>query len=219
MIGQSGVLHLISEHLKNPTWSLSFSFRCSPPQYLQWLESWVLDTPLLFQPFQSTRVQNVSWAKTAHGATPSRTGKVHPAIPTCHHSGHQRVHAQGGHGIRSSIFSYKLQEFAPLRQSCSCAVKFHKISPLSDLVIDTRRSKIRRHLICSIPGSGRSPGGGHGNPFQYSYRENPTDRGAWCLTVHRVAKSQTQLKQLSTYSLSCPEGRGWWYHHLHSNIY
>ena len=96
-----------------------------------------------------------------------------------------------------------------MRQSCSCAVKFHKISPLSDLVIDTRRSKKRRHLICSIPGSGRSPGGGHGNPFQYSYLENPTDRGAWCLTVHRVTKSQTQLKQLSTYSLSCPEGGGW----------
>ena len=44
----------------------------------------------------------------------------------------------------------------------------------------------------SIPGSGRSPGGGHGNPLQYSCLENPMDRGAWAI-VHRVVKSQTQL--------------------------
>ena len=37
----------------------------------------------------------------------------------------------------------------------------------------------------SIPGSGRSPGAGHGNPLQYSYLENPMDRGAWRATVHR----------------------------------
>ena len=43
----------------------------------------------------------------------------------------------------------------------------------------------------SIPGSGRSPGGSHGNPLQYSCLENPLDRGAWWATVHRVAKSQT----------------------------
>ena len=41
----------------------------------------------------------------------------------------------------------------------------------------------------SIPGLGRSPGGGQGNPFQYSCLKNPMDRGAWQATVHRVAKS------------------------------
>jgi len=51
-----------------------------------------------------------------------------------------------------------------------------------------------------IPGLGRSPGGGCGNPLQYSCLENPTDRGAWLATVHRVAKSWTQLKQLSTHA-------------------
>ena len=45
-----------------------------------------------------------------------------------------------------------------------------------------------------IPGLGRSPGGGHDNPLQYSCLENPTDRGPWQAMVHRVAKSQTQLK-------------------------
>ena len=49
----------------------------------------------------------------------------------------------------------------------------------------------------SIPGLGRSPGGGHGNPLQYSCLENPMDRGAWWATVHRVTRSQTQLKQRS----------------------
>ena len=45
-----------------------------------------------------------------------------------------------------------------------------------------------------IPGSGRSPGGRHGNPLQYSCLENPRDRGAWQATFHRVAKSQTRPK-------------------------
>ena len=43
--------------------------------------------------------------------------------------------------------------------------------------------------VDSIPGSGRSPGGGHGNPLQYSCLENPKNREAWWATVHRVAKS------------------------------
>ena len=43
------------------------------------------------------------------------------------------------------------------------------------------------------PGSGRSPGGGHGNPLQYSCLENPMDLGAWWKTVRGVTKSQTQL--------------------------
>ena len=47
-----------------------------------------------------------------------------------------------------------------------------------------------------IPGSGRSPGGGNGNPLQYSCLENPMDRGAWWAMVHSVTKSQTRLKQL-----------------------
>ena len=45
----------------------------------------------------------------------------------------------------------------------------------------------------SIPGSGRFPGGGHGNPLQCSCLENPVDRGAWRATVHGVTKSWTRL--------------------------
>ena len=42
--------------------------------------------------------------------------------------------------------------------------------------------------------------GGHGNPLQYSCLVNPMDRGAWCATVHRVKKSQIQLRQLIKYT-------------------
>ena len=49
-------------------------------------------------------------------------------------------------------------------------------------------------VMASIPRSGRSPGGGHGNPLNYSCLENPMDRGAWWATVHWVTKSQTRLK-------------------------
>ena len=47
--------------------------------------------------------------------------------------------------------------------------------------------------VGSIPGWGRSPGVGNGNPFQYYCLENPMDRGAWWATVNRVTKNWTQL--------------------------
>ena len=53
----------------------------------------------------------------------------------------------------------------------------------------------------SIPGLGRSTGGGHGNPLQYCCLENPMDRGAWWAMFHRVTKSWTQLKRLSMHAL------------------
>ena len=54
----------------------------------------------------------------------------------------------------------------------------------------------------SVPGSGRSPGGGHGNPLQYSCLENLTDRGAWWAIVHGVTESWTQPKRLSMHALT-----------------
>ena len=52
----------------------------------------------------------------------------------------------------------------------------------------------------SIPRLGRSPRGEHGDPLQYSCLENPMDRGAWRAAVHKVAKSWTQPKGLSTHA-------------------
>ena len=57
----------------------------------------------------------------------------------------------------------------------------------------------------SIPGSGRSSGGGNGNPFQFSCLGNPMDRGAWRATVHRIAKSWT-LQRLSMHATQKREG-------------
>ena len=50
----------------------------------------------------------------------------------------------------------------------------------------------------SVPGSGRSPGEGNGNPLQYSCLENPMDGGAWWATVHGVAKSRTWLSEFTS---------------------
>ena len=55
-------------------------------------------------------------------------------------------------------------------------------------------------VVGSIPGSERSPGGEHGNPHQYACLENPTDRGARGTTVHRIVRSWTRQKWLSTHT-------------------
>ena len=59
----------------------------------------------------------------------------------------------------------------------------------------------------SIPGSGRSPGEGNGNPLQYSCLENPMDGGAWRATVHGVAKSRTRLSDVTSSILTEGSGR------------
>ena len=72
----------------------------------------------------------------------------------------------------------------------------------------------------SIPGLGRSPGEGNGNLLQDSCLENPMGRGAWRATIHGVAKSQTQLKWLSTHH-ELYEGRqfAWWMNECFSKIW
>ena len=66
----------------------------------------------------------------------------------------------------------------------------------------------------SVPGSGKSPGEGHGSPFQCPCLENPMKRGTWRSAVHRVAKSWTQMKQLSMHACMlnmqvCPWSTKW----------
>ena len=60
--------------------------------------------------------------------------------------------------------------------------------------------------LASVPGWGRSPGGGRGNPLQHSSLGNPMDRGAWWATVHRVTELDTS-EQLSTPSVDKTEGQ------------
>ena len=59
--------------------------------------------------------------------------------------------------------------------------------------LDAKESDGNVGDLGSIPGLGRSPGEGNGNPLQYSRLENSMDRGTWWATVHGVTKSQTQL--------------------------
>ena len=59
-----------------------------------------------------------------------------------------------------------------------------------------------------IPESGRSPGGGHAYPLQYSCLENPMNRGAWWTAVHGVAKSWTRLKRPSMYACTVRQDVG-----------
>ena len=71
------------------------------------------------------------------------------------------------------------------------------------MALMVQKTKEKKHLLAnggdardagSIPGLGRSLGGGHGNPLQYSCLENPMDRGAWQATVHKAVKIQTRLR-------------------------
>ena len=63
---------------------------------------------------------------------------------------------------------------------------------------DSKVSAYNAGNLGPIPGSGRSPGEGNGNPFQYSCLENPKDQGAWWATVHGVTKSQTRLSDFTS---------------------
>ena len=60
---------------------------------------------------------------------------------------------------------------------------------------DSKESDYNTGDLGSVPGSGKSPGEGNGNPLQYSCLENPTDRGAQRATVHRITKNQTKTEQ------------------------
>ena len=75
----------------------------------------------------------------------------------------------------------------------SCGVQMRGCILCKFFSVSVNRKASARNAgdLGSIPGWGRSPGGGHGNPLQYSCLENPTDRGAWWATAHGVAKSWT----------------------------
>ena len=80
-----------------------------------------------------------------------------------------------------------------LHSTCSVFVFFNLLFPgvTSGKEPTANAGDIRDEGL--IPGPGRSPGGGHGNPLQYSRLETPMDRGAWWATVQGFTKSQTRL--------------------------
>ena len=76
---------------------------------------------------------------------------------------------------------------------------------------DCKESACQAGDLGLIPGSGRSPGEGNGNPLQYSCLENSMDKGAWWATVHGVTKSRTQLNTFTFTSVTIKTKRlsGW----------
>ena len=66
---------------------------------------------------------------------------------------------------------------------------------------DGKESTHNAEDLGTIPGSGRFPGGGHGNPLQYSCLKNPVDRGAWQTTAQVIAKSQTRLSDKAQHTI------------------
>ena len=83
---------------------------------------------------------------------------------------------------------YPLNNDSPFLSPPSASVNHHSTFCLHDF--DYSIPHIMAFLAGSIPGSGRSPGEGSGNPLQYSCLANSMDRGAWWATVHGVAKSR-----------------------------
>ena len=89
---------------------------------------------------------------------------------------------------------------------------FHRRWGASQMALMVKNSPINAEDVrdvSSISGSGRSPGGGHGNPLQYSCLENPINRRAWWAIDHGVTKSWTWLKWLSTLAQEIREIRMW----------
>ena len=112
------------------------------------------------------------------------------------------VAMQGHAVIQTWICIFYLNVSILKNVQCPEPSKIHKVKPDSQVALVVNNLPVNAGDVTdvgSIPGSGRSPGGGHGKPPQHSCLENPMDREAWWATVHRVAENQTQLKRLSTY--------------------
>ena len=87
--------------------------------------------------------------------------------------------------------SFRLRGFHPLWPAFP--KPFHYKSQITSAVRTPECTHSGLGFTGLIPGLGRSPGEGNGNPLQYSWLENPMDRGAWQATVHGVTKSWTPL--------------------------
>ena len=111
-------------------------------------------------------------------------------------SSHQVRDREAWHAAVHGITRIR-QDLAAKQQSHQA----HKYNTLSiQVALMVKNLAVNAGDAGSIPGSGRSPGEGNGNPNKYSCLENPKDKGTWRAAVHRFAKSQTQLEQLTMHA-------------------
>ena len=96
---------------------------------------------------------------------------------------------------------------------CVCSSKYKRCCEIKcNCGSDSKESACDAGDVGSIPGSGRSPGGGNGNPLQYFCLENPMDRGAWRALVHRVTKESDRTQWLNNYQNKM-QLRSWSHYH------
>ena len=98
-------------------------------------------------------------------------------------------------------FQFSLKPWGCVGHNSRTSVKRCQVSQVALVLKNPPANAGDIRDVSSIPGSGRSPGGGQGNLLQYSCLENSVDRGAWRATVRRVTQSQAQLKRCSMHTL------------------
>ena len=146
------------------------------------------------KPMPTTTTETCTPWSPVHSKRHRRHGRLHPQLDTV-----PMLQQRGSTDCRCEK---EKKENKPIKNKIRDSFQigvFHKTraSQVVRVVKNPSANAGDRRDTTSIPGLGRAPGGGHGNPLQCSCLENPMDRGAWWVTVHRFAKSRTQLKQLS----------------------
>ena len=149
---------------------------------------------------QATQTELVAGGRETFAPLSHSRGRMtsYTGVPTAVRSMAMQSHAV----IQTWICIFYLNVSILKNVQCPESSKIHKVKPDSQVALVVNNLPVNVGDVTdvgSIPGSGKSPWGGHGNPPQYSCLENPMDGEAWWATVHRVAENQTQLKWLSTY--------------------
>ena len=163
------------------------------------------------QPAGSDQASSAHTAKSEPLLRPPPNATPHPVSPVSHltclphlspNPSRQVQASPPPEAARSVSLSWRLTSLAPTPRSSGhdrvekTFVFDYKLIGASQVVLEVKNPPAKAGNIrdaVSIPGSGRSPGGGISNPPQYSCRENPMDRGAWWVTVHGVTKSRARL--------------------------
>ena len=122
------------------------------------------------------------WGEAKHTDGPKILYQISPALLCTQCEWEVKTHkiCSSHHFLQISLVILCLTQICGLR-----ALDFPRGTSSKEPACQWRRHRDRS----SIPGLGRSPGGGHGNPLQYSCLENPMDRGTWWATVHRITRS------------------------------